>query len=190
MLDWQDFDQALCDGTISQNVNPDDLFELTRGTVFTTVAKTLEDTTGRLPRMDILMIVDTVYERITSMSAPTMNRERIRFGDALKFIHGFAKEVTMEYVRAVHYPTTPLARILKLLGGKSFGLELVLDESEDPLTSSQRTVLCMRHGEGMSVDETAGALGTSRNEIRTMETRALEALHLHLGALPPTATIH
>lgn len=190
MLDWQAFDTALKTETTARIVNPDELFELTRGTVFTTVAKTLEQAVGRLPRMDILMIVETVYERMAAKSAAELRRERGRFGDALKFVHGFAREVTMEYVRAVHYPTTPLSRILSILGGESFGLDLVLDDSEDPLTSTQRTVLCIRHGEGRSVDETAAALGTTRNEIRTHESNALKALHLHLGGPPATATLH
>lgn len=190
MLDWRDLDEAMQNQTTAQNVNSDELFELTRGTVFTTVAKTLEQTIGRLPRMDILMIVETVYERMAGKSAGELARERSRFGDALKFVHGFAREVTMEYVRAVHYPTTSLSRILSILGGESFGLDLVLDDSEDPLTSTQRTVLCIRHGEGLSVDETAATLGTSRNEIRTHESNALKALHLHLGGPPATATLH
>jgi len=190
MLDWQVLDLALEHETTARTVKPDEMFELTRGTVFTTVAQTLEKTIGRLPRMDILMIVETVYERIAKLSAPELRKERARFGDALKFFYGYSREVTMEYVRAVHYPTTSLTRILEVLGGEKFGLDLVLDESEDPLTSTQRTVLCIRHGEGLTVEETAATLGTTRNEIRTQESNALRALHMHLGAAPATATLH
>ncbi len=190
MLDWVTLDRALRDETAFETVNPDELFALTRSVVYTTVTDTMEKATGRLPSKDILMVVDTVYNRFCSMPPQRLAEERERFGDALKLMHGLTRETTMEYVRAVLYPTMPLSRILGLMGADAMGMALLVDETGNPLDSTQCTVLMMRHGEGLSTSETAQALGVSHDKVRTIERSAHQAIELHLMTPPPTASIH
>lgn len=190
MLDWETLDAALESGKAAETVNPDELFDLTRSVVYTTVADTMEKATGRLRSPDLLMIVDSVYSRLCAMSSLRLAAERLRHGDALKLLHGLARDTTMDYVRAVFYPKMPLSRILGLMGADAMGMTLLVDDEGDPLDSTQRVVLMMRHGEGLSSAETANALGVSRNEIRTIEHRAHQAIEAHLMTPPANAALH
>ena len=190
MLDWQTLDNVLAQGAAAKAIDPEELFALTRSLVYTTVADTLEKATGRMRSADILMLVDTVYQRLCSMSSKSLAAHREKNGDALNMLHSLARESTMEFVRAMHYPDAPLEHILVAMGGGRSELAQLAASMDNPLDATQRVVLMMRHAEGLSPAETANALGVSNNEIRTIEASANEAIALHLLAPSPSALLH
>lgn len=189
MLDWITLDKAVKQGEIATTVNADELFELTRGTVFTTISNTLERFTGRLKKNDILMIVDTFYDRLLGMPQTEIAKRVENSRDIMNFVHGLAEDTTMECIRALHYPTMSFSRILIAMGADIVTAQEVVDAMDNPFNSTQRTVLMMRHAEGLSVDDTASMLGVSTNEIRTIENQAMAALAGRCNTAPAPATL-